>query len=462
MKSKDLLALKSPFVFITGPAGSGKSYLIRECINLDPRWAALTATTGVAARILGADVQTVHSQLGFFDANSLKTSRAKGTLAKNLKKLRRKFKRIVIDETSMLDAEVLGILIPACAEAGIGVILVGDFLQLPPVMEDNKKTVWIFETAAWDKFKNNVIILDTQYRHTNEDFIKGLNFLRVGNGEAAMPHLKKAGVKFLPGGELKPFDGTSIVGTNKRREEINKWRYSNLTGNEYTFQTERVGFQSKDWKNIEESVSLKIGARVMVLRNLYGDLIVDPDKKVDTDAIATQAVLWNPDGSTGIKIKPDQPVTKYSLLQANGDTGVVEQIFTEANEVLYVDVRRDDGVLIRVEVFEADNGKYHTEIDEHGHRTRIMDEAPTGWVTYLPLTQAWALTVHKSQGLTLSHPTQIILEEFYKKPAMVYVACSRVKNPQHLSLVGAELPVNGSPWLRWLCNADPAVVKEWK
>ena len=473
MKTKELLKNKAPFLAITGPAGSGKTFLAREAINLNPKWGVLTATTGAAARVLGTnvtgDVKTVHSTLGFFDAESLRNSRDRGTLRKNLKRLRKKFKRIVIDESSMLDSEVFEIIVIACEEVGIGIVLIGDFLQLPaipPTPKPNGWTQWLFQTPSWEKFKNNVIILDTQYRHTNEHFLKGLNLLRAGKGEAAIPYLKKAGVEFVPGGDRSPLDltykGTTIVGTNELRDKINAIQYNKLSDTEVAHATKRSGFWTKkewqEWKDVPDSVGLKLGTRVMVLRNLYGEMILDPTKKVDTDAADTQTVLWNADGSTGV-ITEDN--TAYMLLQANGDTGIVEAIgANEAGEINSVDIRRDDGALIQVGVMKADNGKYHTEIDEHGHRVRITDEEPTAWIEYFPVTKAWALTTHKSQGLTIVHPTRVVCEDFFRKPAMVYVACSRVKNPTDLTIVGAEYPVNGKPWLHWLCKTDPAV-SEW-
>ena len=86
-----------------------------------------------------------------------------------------------------------------------------------------------------------------------------------------------------------------------------------------------------EWKDdVDDRVRLKIGARrVMVLRNLYGEMVIDPNKKVDTDAIATQTVLWNEDGSVGITGDEDSKieVEPNALLQANGDMGAVENIY---------------------------------------------------------------------------------------------------------------------------------------
>jgi ATP-dependent exoDNAse (exonuclease V) alpha subunit len=170
-------------------------------------------------------------------------------------------------------------------------------------------------------------------------------------------------------------------------------------------------------------------------------------------------VLKNDSGESGTPEEPEGEKV-YTILQANGDTGVIESMEFGQEGLDSIDVRRDDGALLRVEPFKSDNGKYHTEIGDKGQRIRITDEEPTAWIKYLPVKRAWAVTTHKSQGLTITHPTRIVCEDFFRKPAMVYVACSRVKNPTDLTIVGAEYPVNGKPWLHWLCNADPAV-SEW-
>ena len=413
MKTKELLKVKSPFLFITGPAGSGKTFLVREALNLNPKWGVLTATTGVAARVLGTnvvngDVKTVHSTLGFFDVESIRNSRDKGTLRKNLKRLRKKFKRIVIDESSMLHSEIFEILVNECDAVGMGIVLTGDFLQLPAIQPDPKAKdykQWLFEMPAWKKFEGNVIRLDTQYRHKDEDFLKALNLLRAGKGEEAIPHLKAAGVKFVQNDDSHPLDltykGTTIVGTNKLCDRINHNCYVAIQSDEHTYTTTRKGFwDKKEWElwpkdDYPDSVSLKFGTRVMILRNLYGYMIADPTKQVDTDMADKQPVLFNADGSLGYVLKskkngtesesseskssePSESETKdgkseYTILQANGDTGVIESMEFGENGLERIDVRRDDGALLRVAPFESDNGKYHTEIGDDGHRTR---EAP--------------------------------------------------------------------------------------
>ena len=111
---------------IFGPAGSGKTYLLRETLKLKPSWGIFTATTGVAARCLGPEIRTVHATLGFYDLKSIKASFDKGDLHDVIKNLRKTYERIIVDEVSMLGCEMFEILVAACEDEGMGLILVGD------------------------------------------------------------------------------------------------------------------------------------------------------------------------------------------------------------------------------------------------------------------------------------------------------------------------------------------------
>jgi hypothetical protein len=501
MKSKELLKNKSPFLFITGPAGSGKTFLVREALNLNPKWGILTATTGVAARVLGTNVlnstvQTVHSTLGFGDMESFFKSHEKGSLRKVLKHLRKKHKRLIIDESSMLRSEMFEVLCAECEGVGMGLVITGDFLQLPAIYDVKKEgpkpsgwKQWLFETPSWEKFKENTIRLDTQYRHEQGSaFLTALNLLRAGNGIDALPFLKQAGVKFVQGGQtgyaLDPtFNGMTLVGRRETRNLTNGLFYEKLPSQEYVCQTKRWGdWQKKDWyewpqEDFPAEVKMKAGTRVMITRNLYGLVPIDPTKKVDTDTLDIQPLMFKADGSPGAwtlsKKQTDETDEltdeqlenanlRVGLIQANGDTGVIEEV-GEMDGALTFAIERDNDPAhthVHVQACTEDNSISHYDI-EAGQRVKIIDQKATAWISYMPLQQAWASTVHKAQGLTINHPTRVIIKDMWGN-AMVYVACSRVKNPADLTLVGAEeMIADGSTTrLDYYCKTDPAV-KEW-
>jgi hypothetical protein len=118
-------------------------------------------------------------------------------------------------------------------------------------------------------------------------------------------------------------------------------------------------------------------------------------------------------------------------------------------------------------MFEADDGVTHQGHDG-STRFTVVDQWPTGSITYMPLTLAWSMNVHKCQGLTLMHPARVLMESFFEAPAMVYVACSRVADPKHLTIIGGgtttRMVMSGEiveshdvPQLGMYCNMDPAV-----
>jgi ATP-dependent exoDNAse (exonuclease V) alpha subunit len=280
-------------------------------------------------------------------------------------------------------------------------------LQLPPVSEDKDKTDWLFYSPMWAEFAKNTITLKTQHRFVNEDYIRGMNCLRRGNAKTAIKHLRKAGVKFLPyGTKSDKAPGTIIVGKKDQRTIFNTKRYATLkTTKEAIYMTECGGQQLKEWSEneIPASITLKVGARVMITRNLY-------DKP-------------NEDGSQG------------KLLQANGELGTVKKLLEDA-----VLVERDDNSVVLVEMFELENSTKHKGHDGSQHFV-VIDEQATGYICYMPLTLAWAMNVHKCQGLTLFHHTRVVIEYNFRYPAMAYVAASRVADPKHLAFVGADTKV---------------------
>src|SRR5215469_13893616 len=142
-----------PCEFTCGVAGSGKTYLWRERIEAQPADGVLAATTGIAA--VNLNTTTLNSLLRYFDTDSLRDAYLNGSLVRRLREIRADYRRIVIDEVSMMDGEQLSILVRAALECNsfvadvppLGLTLVGDFAQLPPV-----KARWAFESDEWHRF----------------------------------------------------------------------------------------------------------------------------------------------------------------------------------------------------------------------------------------------------------------------------------------------------------------------
>ena len=428
--------LSAQYLFVTGAAGSGKTFLMRQKIENNPLWGKLTATTGAAARILGRDIQTVNASLHVFDLESLEIARDNGYLRRNLRYLHKLYERLLVDEASMMSRPMFEIIYEACKEEEMGLILSGDFLQLAPVTKHNEKTAWLFESPLFKEFTE--LKLETQYRQTDKNFLNALNFLRRGAGGAALEPLEKAGVNFWDIDQQSAedwtqylaydFPGTMLVATNDRKEYINGSRYRKLMTPEVIFNTYHTGEWTKAdkerWKEIPNQVALKIGARVMVLRNAYDE--------------------------------------NERLIFANGDTGIVQDITPEGVIVL-----RDDGKVLTITNIKDDNGLRYIVRDLDGTKQTLLHRAPTAGIVYMPLAQAWATTVHKAQGLTFNHPVCVDIfgndkngGNFFGHPAMLYVAISRVRNPKDLTIIGANSMSRSQEGLTLLeacCNMDNKV-----
>lgn len=399
------------YSYITGPAGTGKTTLVRawrdqlETKTATPGALTLAATTGIAAVNLG-DAVTINSLLGYFDTASLQDAVIHGHIQSRLRRLRRAgVQRLVLDEVSMLEAEALTLLVSAVEDVNneaevlegqaeeIGLTLVGDFLQLPPIGEKPEKgrrttkAKYAFEAPEWEKyFAPHVVTLTKVHRQADPGFLRALAALRRGEWGEGLAALHPC---FRPRVDLQ-FPGTTIFAKNAEVDRFNALRLRQLPGAPAVYTSLRWGKQRGEWKNIPETLVVKPGALVMILANLYEGM---------------EEVRW--------------------LAAANGDLAdFLEKIDNDRCRVRLHRTGRELVVGKVTRKFEQPTGlanpKYET----------------VGEVKYLPLRVAWATTVHKSQGLTLDEVQLDITDPFWTAPAMTYVGMSRARSLEGLTIVG--------------------------
>lgn len=407
-----------PCSYITGAAGTGKTFSVRQRIEQDPKWGLLTATTGIAAVNLGTT--TLHSALGLHP-DSIEDDFLSGKLQRILHQLALQYRNLVIDEVSMLGGrELLDYLYQACLKVNefkdvsraFGLVLVGDFCQLPPI-----KQSWAFEAECWPRFEDGTERLTKNWRQGDGMFLDALNHLRSGDGPSGalclstLAHFDR---------QLDPnFDGTVIVGRNDEVDRYNWLRYSRLKGYEFTYPSYRWGKQSGGWNNIPETLKLKVGSYVMVLAN-------------DTERDESGAPLFR---------------------WVNGDCGHVVDVGDEEDHVMRVQLVRTKQVVDieyverRVQQRHAPDEFDQADIDQaKKYGTKLSDGTfydpkkgfwVRGAIRYMPLRLAYATTVHKSQGLTLDRVQVDLRNAFLGQPAMSYVALSRCRTADGLHLVGS-------------------------
>jgi ATP-dependent DNA helicase PIF1 len=403
---------KKKNVFVTGSAGTGKSYLLTMVRQSYLRHNMhLTASTGIAAVQIGG--VTLHSWagLGTGSAPFAEVMRfinsGKGT------HIRRKLKKtriLAIDEISMLSADIFDLLNNVLKEVrgnpdpfgGIQLVLFGDFLQLPPVIGygmDRNARKFCFESEAWEEANIETYNLKQVFRQEDKFFVDLLNGLRTGNlSEEHIEALNKRRQN-CNDNLVKP---TILATHNRQVELINKQKLDELSGECKIFSQVATGnpnqlaFLQKNCL-APESLSLKVGAQVMMLKNTY-----------QKDGITN--------GSIGI-VKEFTKTGLPVVLFTNGKT-----ITIEPEEWL-------------IEEFDHDKQEMIT-------KARL---------TQIPLMLAWAITVHKSQGMTLDKIECNLGSAF--EEGQIYVALSRVKSLDGLYLTSFN---------ERLIKANPKVIEFYK
>lgn len=434
----------APFEFVTGVAGTGKSWMMRRRQE-EFDGVVLCATTGISAVNLGEGVITLNSYLGYFDTASLRDEWTGGWLStKLMRRVRAGLRNLVIDEVSMLDAEQLTILALAADELNerlaamtpeteeeaedldgdtrLSITLTGDFCQLPPI-----NAPFAFESGEWKRFGESTVKLEKVWRQADPAFLSALGHMRRAQARQAVEYFV-SGRRFHQTIDPK-HDGVTIVAKNAEVDRFNALRMGQLSAPVKSYQATRWGKERPEWKQIPDRLDLKVGALVMVLSN----------RRVPGD-----------------RSDPDRP-----FLYVNGDIGTVEQC---DESLVHVRLKRN-GTVVPVAYCNRDN----TVPLEPGRRKELRAVYGESWeeyvtedkkreviggVSYMPLRPAWATTVHKSQGLTLESCQIDFRGHFFENPGSMYVALSRCRTPEGLRLVGSpELFVRR-------CKMDPRV-RDW-
>jgi len=389
-------------VFLTGAPGSGKTHTIDRYIHWlqDNRiGVGVTASTGIAATHLGG--LTIHSWSGVGIRDHL-SNRDLKTISENdvLTERARKTRVLVIDEISMLSGPVLTAVNQACRAmrdnpfGGLQVVLVGDFFQLPPVSsrsargglfsgQEEAGPPFAFDAGAWRDLELRVCYLTEQHRQQDGDYLDILEAIRTESvHDGHRETLASRRSRMAPGRITRLYSHNADVDRQNRRE------LAKLPGRTHSFEMESDGSDKLVRSLVRgcmspETLELKNGARVMFTRN------------------------------------------DFMAGYVNGTTGVVVGFGDDA-----------DGYPI----IETDSGDV---IDTTPAEWRLdTPEAESGRIRQIPLRLAWAITVHKSQGMSLDRAFMDLSRTF--EYGQGYVALSRVRSLEGLSLAGA-IRTTGTP-----------------
>lgn len=394
------------FQFITGPAGSGKTFTINKRNLEDSSYIELGATTGIAA--INLDTKTINSILKYFDTKSLEEKLIDGHLQYKLREIREEKRFLGIEEASMLSAKQLDILYDAICEINednnpkkLGLHLIGDLLQLPVVSTKQKPEDIIIKANCWHEFDKNTIKLTKIWRQDNPKFIQAINLVRAGDGYNAVPLLKECGVKFIPK-LIDNFAGTSIIPKNDLVDFYNAKRLTEINSPMITSIPRRRGEQLGEWKSqIPNLMRFKIGAYVMILSN-------------------------------------DCPEFTF----VNGDCGTITS-YNQEKDFFMIRLKRTNEEVQIPRIMRKNLSSRQPNMNLFAPNfTPYIDSFTRKWVIgdcfYHPIRLGYASTVHKSQGLSLDLVQLDISPWNFGCSGMAYTGISRARTPDGLIIVGTE------------------------
>ena len=390
-------------LFITGKAGTGKTTFLKRLREVSPKNIAVVAPTGVAA--INAGGMTIHS---FFQLpirtlvptqQSYRQMFAEQRLTQRKRQMLYHLEMLVIDEISMVRADVLDAIDAVLRHyryrrdvpfGGVQVVMIGDLMQLQPVVNGDEQEVleryyegpYFFQSKVMQEVQPVYIELDHVFRQQNADFVRILNEVRENSLSAQSRAMLAA--RYMPGTPALQDDDFHITLTthNQQADDLNHRRLAELDGREYTFKAEvKKNFPESSYPT-EETLTLKEGARVMFIRN------------------------------------DDQKPRRFY----NGKLGIVAKIGDNA-----IIISCEDGEIIEVEPMTWENIRYK----ENAQSGKIEEEL-LGTFKQYPLRLAWAITIHKSQGLTFD---KVIIDAARAFAAgQVYVALSRCRTLEGIIL----------------------------
>jgi len=404
----NLLEYTNVSVFLTGKAGTGKTTFLRDYVQKTRKNFIITAPTGIAS--VNAGGTTIHSlfklplrtfvptteNANIGDAININELSLKFKYDKNRLSLLRKLELLIIDEVSMLRADLLDMIDFALRHVrknskpfgGVQILFIGDLYQLPPVVKEDSEQIlsrfydspFFFSAKALQNITLFTIELDKVYRQTDLEFLDILDSIR--NSDVDKIDFKKLNSRYIPDFEPQEEAYIYLCSHNKNADDINKKKLSELKEKSLFYKASISGELNVHQLPNDEVLELKVGSQVMFIRN---------------DA-------------------------SYEKKFYNGKLAKIS--YLDQNKIKVILENSDEEIVVEKEVWRQN--RYVLAEDN-----KIKEEIQGSFIQY-PIRLAWAVTIHKSQGLTFDRMIVDAGESFAS--GQVYVALSRCRTLEGIVL----------------------------
>lgn len=414
-KAFDIVANTNNCLFITGKAGTGKTTFVKRLLKEVNKNFLVLAPTGIAALAVGG--QTIHSFFGFpLDVIGPHTHLSISPIQKDMLE---KVDTIIVDEASMVRSDMVDGMDRCLRIAfnthmpfgGKQVVFVGDLFQLPPVVKmgsvDEEMLHDLYGSGVPFFFKAQVLkrmnLLNIEfqkvYRQSDAEFVNILNKIRIG--ETTSDDLTLLNQHVCKTEDLSDYS-VILSAFNKRVEQINEKKLAEIDAEEFCYEGQISGSFNKGDSSAPMRLRLKVGAQVIFCRN------------------------------------------DYAHGCANGTIAMVKKLEEDR-----ITIRLENGTELNVKqaTWESYERVYNRE-------TRRMESKVVGTYTQYPLRLAWAITIHKSQGMTFDR-MHLDLTRGTFAPGQAYVALSRMRSLKGLTLSNAIMPhhITQNPEVRAFANS---------
>ena len=422
-------ALMGCNMFITGAPGTGKSYTLNKCIRAlrnRERIVAVTASTGIAATHING--RTIHSWSGINIYNKEELDIEFGSIIgkRTVKEKIAETNVLIIDEISMLHAYQLEAVDKICRAVrafdepfgGLQVILCGDFFQLPPITRGSEKATYVFDSRIWNNMDLKICYLEEQFRCTDSKYMNILTEIRNGSVSTESKQLLATRIN-KPISSVK--DPLQLFTINRKVDEINDQKLARIPQPPEEFYMKKYVSDAQSIEEERENTNLLTA----LVNGCMAPEVLILKKTAQVIFIKNNFMKGYANGSLGEVVDFDEE-SGYPIVELTDGSRITATPEEWKSEKVKL-VKKTDEEIAFEKHMKADMG------DDPDGVEKFTELTSGARISQIPLRLAWALTIHRSQGMSLDYAKMELGNVFTEGQG--YVALSRVRSLNGISLV---------------------------